>query len=82
MKKNPFIAICLSLMTLVIISSCASSKNSMVNNMVARMEVKEPISGVCDNANVIAILPLPGNGQVHAQAPKTDAQLTGSPVVL
>jgi len=44
--------------------------------MVARMEVKEPIEGVCDNSNVIAILPIPGNGQVQAQAPKTDEEIS------
>ena len=47
-----------------------------MNAMVARMEVKEPISGVCDNANVIVVLPLPGNGQVKAKAPKTDEEIT------
>jgi DNA-binding protein YbaB len=44
--------------------------------MVARMEVKEPIEGVCDNANVMAILPISGNGQVEAKAPKSDKELT------
>lgn len=43
--------------------------------MVAKMEVKEPINGVCDNANVIAVLPIPGNGQVKAQAPKTKEEI-------
>jgi hypothetical protein len=47
-----------------------------MSSMVARMEVKEPIKGVCDNDNVIAILPFPGNGQVKAQAPKTNAEIT------
>lgn len=40
------------------------------------MQVDEPIEGVCDNANVIAILPFPGNGQVKAKAPKTDETIT------
>ena len=40
------------------------------------MEVKEPIEGVCDNANVIAILPIKGNGQVEAIAPKTEEEIT------
>lgn len=61
---------------LVIISSCAAPKNSSVNNMVARMEVKEPIQGVCDNSNVIAILPFSGNGQVKALPPKTKEEIT------
>jgi len=46
-----------------------------MSNMIARMEVKELIEGVCDNANVIAILPFPGNGQVKAKAPKTKEEL-------
>ena len=59
-----------------IMSSCATSKKSSTNNMVARMQVKEPIKGVCDNSNVIAILPFPGNGQVSAKAPKTNEEIT------
>jgi len=76
MKNFKLFTIFLSFITLGIMSSCATSKNSSVNNMIARMEVKEPIKGVCDNANVIAILPIPGNGQVKAQAPKTDEEIT------
>jgi len=49
--------------------------NSM-NNIIARMEVKEPIQGVCNNAYVIAILPLPGNGQISAKASKSDEEIT------
>ena len=43
--------------------------------MVARMVVKEPIKGVCDNDNVIAILPFPGNGQIKAQAPMSKEEI-------
>ena len=75
MKNNRFKTLCIGLTALVTISSCATSKKSTMNNMVARMEVKEPIKGVCDNANVIAILPFPGNGQVNAKAPKTEAEI-------
>jgi hypothetical protein len=39
--------------------------------MVATMQVTEPIPGVCDNNNVIVVLPLPGNGQTEAVPPKT-----------
>lgn len=39
------------------------------------MEVKEPIDGVCDNENVIVIMPFLSKGQVEAKAPKTDAEL-------
>jgi len=67
---------CIGLMIVGMISSCATSKNSSVNNMVAVMQVEEPIPGVCDNSSVIVILPLPGNGQVKAGAPKTEEELT------
>src|ERR1035437_456167 len=77
MRNNKLATICIGLIAIGIISSCATSKkNSSINNMVARMEVKEPINGVCDNANVIAILPISGNGQVKAQAPKTNEEIT------
>ena len=75
MKNKKRTAVATVLIVFGIISSCATSKNSSMNNMVARMEVKEPIKGVCDNANVFAILPLPGNGQVKAQAPKTKEEM-------
>jgi hypothetical protein len=76
MKNNKLVKICISLLAIGIINSCASSENSSMYNMVARMEVKEPIPGVCDNANVIAILPFPGNGQMKARAPKTNEEIT------
>lgn len=67
----------LGILIAVIFSACATSKKSgNVSNLVARMEVKEPIEGVCDNNNVFAILPLPGNGQVEAKTTKTDAEIT------
>jgi hypothetical protein len=66
--------------TLMLLASCASSsssgsKSSFMNNMVAKMEVKEPIEGVCDQENVIAILSFEGNGQVKAVAPKTKSEI-------
>lgn len=76
MKNNKNVKIYFGLLIISLISSCATTKNSSVNNMVARMEVKEPIKGVCDNANIIAILPFPGNGQVEAKAPKTDEEIS------
>ncbi len=54
---------------------CSTTKNSSTNNMIATMQVNEPIPGVCDNSNVIAILPFPGNGQIKAKAPMTDEEL-------
>lgn len=76
MKNMTLKTICIGFLALGIISSCATSKTSSMNNMVARMVVKEPIKGVCDNENIIAILPFPGNGQVKALAPKTKEEIT------
>ncbi len=82
MKNQTLSTICITLTALAILSACSTSKKNTaakddsMNNMVARMEVKEPIEGVCDNANVLVILPFPGNAQVKAKAPKTDEQLT------
>lgn len=77
MLNNKIIKIWMGFLVIGITSSCASSSsNSSMNGMVARMEVKEPIMGVCDNANVIAILPFPGNGQVKAQTTKTKEEIT------
>lgn len=76
MKNKKLSTISISLISIFLIISCTTTKHNSLNNMVARMEVKKPIKGVCDNTNVIAILPLPGNGQVTAQAPKTNEELT------
>lgn len=75
--KNNLKNICFGIITIGIIGSCAAPKSSSssIKNMVARMEVKEPINGVCDNANVVVILPFPGNGQVKAIAPKTKEEI-------
>ncbi|MEZ5013981.1 MAG: hypothetical protein R2794_06785 [Chitinophagales bacterium] len=75
MKNNKIRMMYLGSVIIGILSSCSASKNSAMNNMVARMEVKEPIEGVCDNANVFAILPIPGNGQVKAKPPKTNEEI-------
>lgn len=74
MKKIQTIGI--TLLTFLIINACTTSSKSTTSNMVARMEVKDPIDGVCNNANVIAILPIPGNGQVKAKAPMMDDEIT------
>lgn len=62
----------LTLLAFTAFTSCSSTKNSSVNNMVATMQVDEPIPGVCDNSRVIAILPLAGNGQIKAKAPLSE----------
>ena len=64
------------IITLTLLVACSTTKNSTMNNMVATMQVDEPIPGVCNNSRVIAILPFPGNGQVKAEAPLTDEEIT------
>lgn len=76
MKNTKLSKISITIVSIIIVSSCGTSKPNSINNMVARMEVKEPINGLCDSRNVIAILPIPGNGQVEAKAPKTDEEVT------
>ena len=56
-------------------SACSTTKKSNLGNMVATMQVNEPIPGVCNNSKIIVILPFPGNGQVEAQAPLTDQEI-------
>jgi len=75
MKKQLLSTICICFLALGI-NSCASKKNSTLLNMVARMEVKEPIKDLCDQNNVYVILPMSGNGQVKAIAPKSNAEIT------
>lgn len=76
MKNKTRVAFYCSIVVATLLSSCATSQKSSINNFVAIMQVEEPIPGVCDNAHVYAILPLTGNGQIEAVAPKTDEELT------
>lgn len=73
MKKIPVFT--LIVVGFALISSCSSTRNLGMSNMVATMQVDEPIPGVCNNSKVIAILSFPGNGQVKAQAPLTDQEI-------
>ncbi len=57
--------------TALLLSSCGSSKESSTTIMVAVMEVQEPIKGACNNDYIVAVLPLPGNGQIKAVPPRT-----------
>ena len=81
MKTNRLSKLIISIMLIILTNSCSSTKNTQgtqgdsFGNMVAIMEVKKPIEGVCDNSRVIAILPFPGNKQVKAKAPKTNDEL-------
>lgn len=67
----------LIILTIVLTSwiGCTSVKKNSLGNMLATMQVNEPIPGVCNNSKVIAILPFPGNKQIKAKAPKTDEEL-------
>ena len=75
MKNSKLSIIFVALLSFLVVNSSAIAQKSSMKNMVARMEVKEPIEGVCDNANVFVILPLSGNKQVKAKAPKTNEQI-------
>jgi len=76
MKNTRLSIVSIILISMGLLSSCSSSKKSSMNNVIARMEVKEPIKGVCDNSNVLVILPISDNGQVKAQAPKSNEEIT------
>lgn len=52
--------------------SCGSSNSA---SMIAVMEIKEPIEGVCDQDRVISILPFLDKGQVKAIAPKSKLEI-------
>jgi hypothetical protein len=65
-----------SALALLSLTACSTPKNTSLGNMIATMQVDEPIPGVCDNSKVIAILPIEGNGQTKAEAPMTDEELT------
>ena len=75
MKNNKLSLIIIGLIVMVFTSSCATHKKSSTSNMIARMQVNEPIEGVCDNENVIVIMTFLNKAQVEAKAPKTDAEL-------
>lgn len=60
----------------ILLAACSSSKKSTPMNMIATMQVKEPIKGVCDNSKVIAILPFPDNAQIAAKPPLTDEEIS------
>ncbi len=66
MNKKYVIKVASIMLVLLIFNACSSSKKSGLKNMVARMQVKSPIDGVCDNNNVFVIFPIPGNAQQKA----------------
>lgn len=72
MKAIPLII--LSSLGLILIS-CSTTKSGGAENLIATMQVDEPIPGVCDNSRIIAIIPFPGNNQVKAKSPKSDEEI-------
>ena len=78
MKSFRSIVLLLSIYSIAIACTFAIPIGSTGNmdNLVAHMEIKEPIKGLCDDKNVFVILPLENNGQVKAKAPKTREELT------
>jgi len=76
MKKRKLLFVGIGLMASILIHACTPSQKSTGYGMVATLQLEEEIEGVCDNSNVIAILPIPGNGQVKAKAPMTDNEIT------
>jgi hypothetical protein len=66
----------ISILAVIALTACSAPKNTSMGGFIATMEVKEPIPGVCDNSKVIAILPFEGNGQIKAEAPMSDEELT------
>lgn len=74
MYKKIYLTVICGIASILGFYSCHTT-NSSLNNMVATMEVKEPIEGVCDNSKVYAMLPFQGNRQIEAKAPLTDEQI-------
>lgn len=58
----------------LITQSCSSSKGG-AKNMVARMEVKEPIEGVCNNDNVLVLMSFMDAKQIKAKGPVSDEEI-------
>lgn len=56
-------------------NSCSTSKGTSTSNMVATLQIDEPIDGVCNNDRIIAILPFPGNGQEKAKPILTNKEV-------
>lgn len=75
MKTSKLGSICFLLTLACVMCSCGTSKNSSSPMLIGRLQMDKPIKGACDNSNIIAILPFPGNGQVEAKAPKTDEEI-------
>jgi hypothetical protein len=48
--------------------------NSSISQMVARMEVKEPIKGICDEKNVFVVFPM-FKGQEAAKCPLSNQEI-------
>lgn len=58
-----------------ILFACSGSKESSLSNMVATVQIDEPIEGICDNNNVLMLMPFLNKNQVKAVPPMTDEEL-------
>ncbi|WP_421753908.1 hypothetical protein [Croceimicrobium sp.] len=66
----------LSYLSLVLLlNACSMQNGGGLSNMVAVVQMKDPVPGVCNLNYVLSIMPFEGNGQEEAVAPKTDAEL-------
>ncbi len=67
-KRQFLTAFAILLGSSLLLQSCSSKKGS-AKGMVARMEVKEPIEGVCDNNNVLVLMSFMDAKQIEAKSP-------------
>lgn len=59
----------------LIISNCSSTKKNSFDDMLAILQIDEPIAGVCNNSKIVAILPFPGGSQIKAEPSMTDEEI-------
>jgi len=72
--KNQFILKFSFLCFTIFVSSC-SSKVPSTPNMVAVMEAKEPIEGICNIKGIYMLSPLFGKGQIKAVHQMTEEEI-------
>lgn len=75
MKKRNYLALMLG--SVLLLGACASSKSAPSSNqiMVATVEMKEPIPGMCNPNTLYTIIPLPGQNQTDAIPPISEDEL-------
>ncbi|QNR24403.1 hypothetical protein [Croceimicrobium hydrocarbonivorans] len=66
----------LSFLSLVFLfNACSMQQGGGLKDMVAVVQMKDPVPGVCNLNYVLSIMPFEGNGQEEAVAPKTEAEI-------